>query len=129
MGTRGQFITLEGGEGSGKSTQAKRLAADLARRGVEVVTTREPGGSPGAEAIRNLLVKGDTDRWDPVTEALLHFAARRDHLRVTVRPALDARRLGRVRPLRRQLDGLSGLGHGRGPAPASTPCSGSPPTG
>lgn len=89
MGTRGQFITLEGGEGSGKSTQAKRLAADLARRGVEVVSTREPGGSPGAEAIRNLLVKGDTDRWDPVTEALLHFAARRDHLRVTVRPALE----------------------------------------
>lgn len=89
MGTRGQFITLEGGEGSGKSTQAKRLAADLTRRGIEVVSTREPGGSPGAEAIRNLLVKGDTDRWDPVTEALLHFAARRDHLRVTVRPALD----------------------------------------
>ncbi|MGK9171212.1 dTMP kinase [Inquilinus limosus] len=89
MGTRGYFITLEGGEGSGKSTHVRRLAADLAKRGIEVVATREPGGSPGAEAIRNLLVKGDTDRWDPVTEALLHFAARRDHLRVTVRPALD----------------------------------------
>uniref|UniRef100_UPI0031CF6C76 dTMP kinase n=1 Tax=Inquilinus sp. TaxID=1932117 RepID=UPI0031CF6C76 len=84
----GHFITLEGGEGSGKSTQVKRLAAHLAGRGLEVVSTREPGGSPGAEAIRNLLVQGDTDRWDPVTEALLHFAARRDHLRVTVRPAL-----------------------------------------
>jgi dTMP kinase len=89
LGTRGQFITLEGGEGSGKSTHVRRLAADLAKRGLEVVATREPGGSPGAEAIRNLLVKGDTDRWDPVTEALLHFAARRDHLRVTVRPALE----------------------------------------
>lgn len=89
MGTRGRFITFEGGEGSGKSTQVKRLAADLAKRGLEVVSTREPGGSPGAEAIRSMLVKGDTDRWDPVTEALLHFAARRDHLRVTVRPALD----------------------------------------
>jgi len=89
LATRGQFITLEGGEGSGKSTHVRRLATDLAKRGVEVVATREPGGSPGAEAIRNLLVKGDTDRWDPVTEALLHFAARRDHLRVTVRPALE----------------------------------------
>ena len=88
MSTRGQFITLEGGEGSGKSTQLRRLATTLAERGLEVVTTREPGGSPGAEAIRDLLVKGDTDRWDAVTEALLHFAARRDHLRVTVRPAL-----------------------------------------
>ncbi len=88
MSTRGQFITLEGGEGSGKSTQLRRLATTLAERGLKVVTTREPGGSPGAEAIRDLLVKGDTDRWDAVTEALLHFAARRDHLRVTVRPAL-----------------------------------------
>ena len=89
MSTRGRFITLEGGEGSGKSTQIRLLAAALAQRGVEVVSTREPGGSPGAEAIRDLLVRGDTNRWDPVTEALLHFAARRDHLRVTVRPALD----------------------------------------
>jgi dTMP kinase len=89
LSTRGRFITLEGGEGSGKSTQIRRLAAELAQRGIEVVSTREPGGSPGAEAIRDLLVRGDTNRWDPVTEALLHFAARRDHLRVTVRPALD----------------------------------------
>jgi dTMP kinase len=89
LSTRGRFITLEGGEGSGKSTQLRHLAAALAQRGVEVVSTREPGGSPGAEAIRDLLVRGDTNRWDPVTEALLHFAARRDHLRVTVRPALD----------------------------------------
>lgn len=89
MSTRGRFITLEGGEGSGKSTQVRRLAEALAVRGIEAVATREPGGSPGAEAIRGLLVEGATDRWDPVTEALLHFAARRDHLRTTVQPALD----------------------------------------
>ena len=86
---RGRFITLEGGEGAGKSTQVRRLALTLAARGREVVTTREPGGSDGAEAIRNLLVSGATDRWDCVTEALLHSAARRDHLARTVWPALD----------------------------------------
>ena len=86
---RGRFITLEGGEGAGKSTQVRRLAAWLAGRGIEAVATREPGGSPGAEAIRALLIDGATDRWDAVTEAMLHFAARRDHLRVTVRPALE----------------------------------------
>jgi dTMP kinase len=87
--SRGRFITFEGGEGAGKSTQLKRLAETLRARGHEVVTTREPGGSPGAEQIRGLLVSGETDRWDGMTEALLHFAARRDHLRRTVWPALD----------------------------------------
>jgi dTMP kinase len=87
---RGRFITFEGGEGAGKSTQLKRLAETLRGRGHEVVTTREPGGSPGAEQIRALLVSGDPDRWDGMTEALLHFAARRDHLRRTVWPALEA---------------------------------------
>jgi dTMP kinase len=87
---RGRFITFEGGEGAGKSTQLKRLAETLRERGREVVTTREPGGSPGAEQIRALLVSGEPDRWDGMTEALLHFAARRDHLRATVWPALDA---------------------------------------
>ena len=87
--TRGRFITLEGGEGTGKSTQVARLAAWLGARGVGVVTTREPGGSPGAEMIRKLLVEGPVERWDGMTEALLHFAARRDHLRSTVWPALD----------------------------------------
>ncbi|MFD2234005.1 dTMP kinase [Phaeospirillum tilakii] len=85
----GRFITFEGGEGGGKSTQTALLAEALRARGLEVVTTREPGGSPGAEAIRALLVSGDTGRWDGVTEALLHFAARRDHLRATVWPALE----------------------------------------
>ena len=90
MPGRGRFITFEGGEGAGKSTQLRRLAETLRRRGRDVVTTREPGGSPGAEQIRQLLVSGDPGRWDGMTEALLHFAARRDHLRSLVRPALEA---------------------------------------
>ncbi len=84
----GRFITLEGGEGAGKSTQQRRLAAWLRESGLEVVETREPGGSPGAEEIRALLVTGATGRWDAVTETLLHYAARRDHLVKTVQPAL-----------------------------------------
>jgi dTMP kinase len=88
LGEPGRFITLEGGEGAGKSTQIARLAERLKGRR-EVVTTREPGGSPGAEMIRKLLVEGPAERWDGTTEALLHFAARRDHLRTTVWPALE----------------------------------------
>jgi dTMP kinase len=87
-GTAGRFITLEGGEGAGKSTQIARLKAWLEGRGKTVVATREPGGSPGAEMIRKLLVEGPAERWDGTTEALLHFAARRDHLRSTVWPGL-----------------------------------------
>ncbi len=85
---RGRFITLEGGEGAGKSTQQDLLAAWLREQGVSVVETREPGGSPGAEQIRALLVTGETGRWDALTETLLHFAARRDHVVKTVEPAL-----------------------------------------
>jgi dTMP kinase len=88
---RGRLITLEGGEGAGKSTQAKRLAAWLGARGVAVETTREPGGSPGAEEIRALLVTGEPGRWDPLAELLLHYAARRDHMLRRILPALDAR--------------------------------------
>ena len=90
MGQRGLFITFEGIDGSGKSSQSRALAKILTDRGTEVVWTREPGGSPGAEAIRNLLVQGDTDRWSPETEILLFTAARRDHLERTIQPALDA---------------------------------------
>jgi len=90
--TRGRFITLEGGEGSGKSTQARHLAEALRGAGIDVLLTREPGGTPGAEAIRRLLVEGDVDRWDGMTEALLHNAARREHLTRAVWPALDAGR-------------------------------------
>ncbi len=86
--TRGRFISFEGGEGAGKSTQLRRLADRLAASGGEVVTTREPGGSPGAEAIRALLVTGDADRWSPLTETLLMYAARRDHIERVIEPAL-----------------------------------------
>lgn len=85
----GRFISLEGGEGVGKSTQLKALAEALRTRGIEVVTTREPGGSPGAEKIRELLLQGEVDRWTPETEALLFAAARSDHVARTVRPALE----------------------------------------
>ena len=87
--TRGRFITFEGGEGAGKSTQVKRLAARLEAAGREVVTTREPGGSPGAESIRDIVLKGAADRWSPVTETLLMYAARRDHIERVIRPALE----------------------------------------
>lgn len=86
---RGRFITFEGGEGAGKSTQVRMLAESLRCLGLPVVTTREPGGSPGAEDIRALLVRGAADRWDGLTETLLHYAARRDHLTCTILPALD----------------------------------------
>ena len=89
MARAGRFITLEGGEGAGKSTQIARLKTWLEGRGHTVVATREPGGSPGAEMVRKLLVEGPAERWDGTTEALLHFAARRDHLRAAVWPALE----------------------------------------
>ena len=84
----GRFISLEGGEGAGKSTQLKRLAEMLRDRGIDVVETREPGGSPGAEAIRSLLLHGEEDRWTPGAEALLFAAARADHVAKTIKPAL-----------------------------------------
>lgn len=84
----GRFITLEGGEGAGKSTQARRIAAALAAAGLPVLRTREPGGTPGAERIRDLLLGHGP--WDPVAEAMLHFAARREHLAKTIRPFLAA---------------------------------------
>ncbi len=87
---RGRFITLEGGEAVGKSTQARRLAAALRTSGLEVVETREPGGSVGAEAIRGLLLGGDVDRWSAQAEALLFAAARSDHVDRTIRPAIEA---------------------------------------
>jgi dTMP kinase len=85
---RGAFITLEGGEGAGKSTLARGLAAALGARGREIIVTREPGGSPGADEIRALLVRGDKDRWSPIAETMLFAAARSDHLDRVIRPAL-----------------------------------------
>ena len=87
--TSGKFITFEGGEGAGKSTQVRLLAEALAGQGIEVVQTREPGGAPQAEVLRELLITGDTDRWSAGAEALLNYAARDDHLRTTIRPALQ----------------------------------------
>ena len=86
---RGRFISLEGGEGVGKSTQAQALAAALRARGIGLVETREPGGSAGAEAIRGLLLQGEEERWMPEAEALLFAAARADHVARTIRPALE----------------------------------------
>jgi len=86
--TPGKFITVEGGEGSGKSTQLRRLSAVLGSRGISCLQTREPGGCPGAEQVRRLLVEGATGRWQPMTEALLHYAARVEHVAQTIRPAL-----------------------------------------
>lgn len=84
----GRFISFEGGEGSGKSTQLRRLAARLSAQDVTVITTREPGGTPGAEDIRSLLVEGEPGRWDGRVEALLVNAARADHVARLIRPAL-----------------------------------------
>ncbi|MBB3763791.1 dTMP kinase [Sphingomicrobium lutaoense] len=84
----GRFISLEGGEGVGKSTQLAALATALEGRGIEVLVTREPGGSSGAEAIRKLLLEGEETRWNPRSEALLFAAARADHVEKTIKPAL-----------------------------------------
>jgi dTMP kinase len=86
--TRGRFITFEGGEGTGKSTQARLLADRLIQLGGDVVQTREPGGSPSAEEIRQLLVTGAADRWSPIAETLLFYAARVEHWRQVIEPAL-----------------------------------------
>jgi dTMP kinase len=86
----GRFISLEGGEGAGKSTQARRLAAALEERGIATLVTREPGGSEGAEAIRGLLMQGAVTRWSAHTEALLFAAARADHVEKTINPAIGA---------------------------------------
>lgn len=92
MSNPGRLITFEGGEGGGKSTQILRLAKGLKEAGLDVVTTREPGGTEGAEAIRNLVTEGTADRWLPLTETLLFLAARHDHIARRIKPALDAGR-------------------------------------
>ncbi len=89
MTVRGCFISLEGGEGVGKSTQLRALNEALTERGIDCIVTREPGGSAGAEAIRELLLQGDDGRWSIQAEALLFAAARADHFEKTIRPALD----------------------------------------
>lgn len=90
MNPKGSFITFEGIDGSGKSTQARKLAGHLQAQGRDVILTREPGGSEGAEEIRALVLQGEPDRWSAETEILLFTAARRDHLERTILPAIDA---------------------------------------
>lgn len=114
--TQGFFISFEGGEGAGKSTQIRRLAERLQAAGHDVVLTREPGGSPGAEAIRELLVNGAADRWSPVTETLLMYAARRDHVERVIRPALAQ---GKVVLCDRFADSTRAYQGAGGDAPAS----------
>jgi dTMP kinase len=87
--TPARFITLEGGEGTGKTTQARLLNGALSRRGLPVLQTREPGGAPGAELLRDILLNGTID-WSAPAEATLHFAARAEHVERTIRPALAA---------------------------------------
>jgi len=89
MTQKGLFITLEGGDGTGKSTQIRMLAAALAAAGVEAVTTREPGGTPQAERIRDLLLQRDSGSFDPLTEAMLMFSARREHLVHKIWPEME----------------------------------------
>ena len=89
-GPPARFITLEGGEGAGKSTHARALSQALSERGIANIVTREPGGSPGAEDIRKLLVEGEPGRWTPEVETLLMFAARADHIARTIHPALES---------------------------------------
>ena len=130
MSPKGAFISFEGIDGSGKSTQAKRLQDKLSEAGHETILTREPGGSPGAEEIRALVLQGDPDRWSPETELLLFTAARRDHLERLILPALasgkivicdrfaDSTRLYQGlsrKDLRRQVDALHALMIGRDP--------------
>ena len=110
----GRYITLEGGVGTGKSTPARRLAEALAARGIAAVTTREPGGSPGAEEIRALLVNGAPGRWDAITETMLVYAARADHVARTIGPALVADKMGDLRSLHGFDLCLSGRRPGRG---------------
>jgi dTMP kinase len=113
----GKLITLEGGEGAGKSTQVTRLAAALERSGLAVVTTREPGGSPAGERIRKLLVEGEPGSLTPLTEALLHFAQRAEHIEKTIRPALARGAWVVCDRFADSTMAYQGYGHGLGRAP------------
>ena len=110
----GKFITLEGGEGAGKSTQTKLLAQALEGSGIGVLLTREPGGTLAAEEIRNFLVNGPIDRWTPASEALLLFAARLEHMENTIRPALNSDRWVVCDRFADSTMAYQGYGHGLG---------------
>ena len=110
----GRFITFEGGEGAGKTTHVRLLADALRAAGLDVVETREPGGTPGAEQIRELLIHGEVGRWDAMSEALLHFAARRDHVRRVIQPALTAGKWVLSDRFADSTMAYQGYGHGLG---------------
>ncbi|MBP02126.1 MAG: dTMP kinase [Rhodospirillaceae bacterium] len=110
----GLFVTFEGGEGSGKSTQITILANRLSQKNIPYITTREPGGAPGAELIRELLVKGEIDRWDGLSEALLLLAARRNHIEKTIKPALKAGKMVICDRFSDSTMAYQGCGHGLG---------------
>ncbi len=120
----GRFITFEGIDGSGKSTQARLLAETLRADGHQTILTREPGGSPGAEEIRRLLVEGNPDRWSAETEILLFTAARRDHLEKTIRAGLGGRNNRDLGPVRGFHPRLSGCDAGRSARPCRPPACG-----
>ncbi len=111
---KGKFISFEGGEGTGKSTQVKILYNHLITKGIDVVLTREPGGAPGAEEIRQLLLTGNPDKWVPMTEVLLFYAARVDHLNNTVLPALKAGKWVITDRYADSTFAYQGAGHGLG---------------
>lgn len=111
---QGKFISFEGGEGVGKSTQVSLLRDQLQGQGIEVVLTREPGGAPGAEEIRKLLVTGEPDKWTPMSEVLLFYAARVDHLQRTVQPALEAGKWVITDRYADSTFAYQGAGHGLG---------------
>lgn len=110
----GRFITFEGGEGAGKTTHVRLLADALRAAGLDVVETREPGGTPEAEQIRELLIHGEVGRWDAMSEALLHFAARRDHVRRVIQPALTAGKWVLSDRFADSTMAYQGYGHGLG---------------
>ena len=116
----GRFVTFEGGEGGGKSTNLRMLATALEAAGETVIVTREPGGSEGAEQVRRLLVEGATDRWDAVSEALLHYAARRDHVERLISPALDRGDWVVCDRFADSTMAYQGYGHGLGREPIET---------
>lgn len=119
-GRRGRFITLEGGEGAGKSSQLGLLADALRKAGHAVVTTREPGGTPGAEEIRTLLVNGEAGRWDPMSELLLFAAARHEHVRQKIAPALARGEWVLCDRFANSTMAYQGYGHGLGREPCET---------
>ncbi|MEH6631813.1 MAG: dTMP kinase [Halopseudomonas aestusnigri] len=112
--SRGIFISLEGGEGAGKSTQIKHLSKYLTDNGLSNIQTREPGGTPGAEKIRDLLVRGDVSLWTPKTEALLMFASRQEHVEKVIKPALTAGKWVICDRFADSSVAYQGIGHGLG---------------